>query len=424
MKIIILGIRTAGKTELAKYLAENYHMTFVDAKTVTDSNNYTNADIVVTQDPNETAQLVSTYQLSGEHVIVVYACPDGYRRREGIVRSHTANGMTFIEAVRKFNEDAKVDYPEYEKFENLRRGQFGEDASILWVNMFRGDDMQRAADAILSLMCDPCMLSTERTIFRNMNAPVTLKANEFSTGDWAVICGKFGLNPDTAKTVTMNIGGMKANVKAPPKTMRVDADQTGSNAAGNANNNANNNAANDSTPTPHEDAKAPVNDYRESILLKYRENDGPLRTMSLSLPELSDKLGLNHLTIESVGVSVSKDGRELTAMISGDEAYPSIAVDGEDGSGNALYLSHVELPNEDYPDAITARLYAGYANFESDEPMVIVAHKLYSDKKLQELADDPPAARMNSKCVYVDYTIGAAVPMNSDTALRDHLVDL
>lgn len=38
MKIIILGIKTAGKTELAKYLAENYHMTFVDAKTVTNSN--------------------------------------------------------------------------------------------------------------------------------------------------------------------------------------------------------------------------------------------------------------------------------------------------------------------------------------------------------------------------------------------------
>lgn len=416
MKIIILGIRTAGKTELAKYLAENYHMTFIDAKTVTDSNDYTNADIVVTKDPDEAARLVSTYQLAGEHVIVVYACPDGYRRREGIVRSHTANGMTFIEAVRKFNEGAKTDYPEYEKFENLRRGQFGEDASILWVNMFRGDNMQRAADAILSLMCDPRMLSTERTIFRNMNAPVTLKANEFSIGDWAVICGKFGLNPDTAKTVTMNIGGMEANVKAPPKTMRVDAGQTGSNAA--------NSVHNDTAPASCEDTKTPSNDYQESVLLKYRENDGPLRTMSLSLPELSDKLGLNHLVIESVGVAVSKDGRELTAMISGDEAYPSIAVDGEDGSGNALYLSHVELPNEDYPDAITARLYAGYANFESDEPMVIVAHKLYSDKKLQELADDPPAARMNSKCVYVDYTIGAAVPMNSDTALRDHLVDL
>ena len=420
MKIIILGIKTAGKTELAKYLAENYHMTFVDAKTVTDSNDYTNADIVITQDPNEAAQLVSTYQLSGEHIIIVYACPDGYRRREGIIRSHTANGMTFIEAVRKFNEGAKKDYPEYEKFENLRRGQFGEDASILWVNMFRGDDMQHAADAILSLMCDPRMLSTERTIFRNMNAPVTLKANEFSTGDWAVICDKFGLNPDTAKTVTMNIGGMEANVKAPPKTMRVDADQTGSNAAGNTANSTHN----DTAPASCEDTKTPSNDYQESVLLKYRENDGPLRTMTLSLPELSDKLGLSHLVIESVGVAVSKDGHELTAMISGDEAYPSIAVDGEDGSGNALYLSHVELPNEDYPDAITARLYAGYANFESDEPMVIVAHKLYSDKKLQELADDPPAARMNSKCVYVDYTIGAAVPMNSDTALRDHLVDL
>lgn len=416
MKIIILGIKTAGKTELAKYLAENYHMTFVDAKTVTDSNDYTNADIVITQDPDEAARLVSTYQLAGEHVIVVYACPDGYRRREGIVRSHTANGMTFIEAVRKFNEDAKVDYPEYEKFENLRRGQFGEDASILWVNMFRGDDMQRAADAILSLMCDPRMLSTERTIFRNMNAPVTLKANEFSIGDWAVICGKFGLNPDTTKTVTMNIGGMEANVKAPPKTMRVDADQTGSNAASNTTNNP--------APAPHEDTTAPVNDYQESVLLKYRENNGPLRTMSLSLPELSDKLGLNHLVIKSMGVAVSKDGRELTAMISGGEAYPSIAVDGEDGSGNVLYLSHVELPNEDYPDAITARLYAGYANFESNEPIVIVAHKLYSDEKLQALANDPPAARMNSKCVYVDYTIGAAVPMGSDTNIRDHLVDL
>lgn len=413
MKIIILGIKTAGKTELAKYLAENYHMTFVNTKTVTDSNDYANADIVITRDPNESAQLVSTYQLSGEHVIVVYACPDGYRRREGIVRSHTANGMTFIEAVRKFNEDAKVDYPEYEKFENLRRGQFGEDASILWVNMFRGDDMQRAADAILSLMCDPCMLSTERTIFRNMNAPVTLKANEFSTSDWAVICDKFGLNPDTTKTVVLNIGGMKANVQAPPKTMRINEDQ--------ANNNAANNAADNANQDPD---TAPVNDYQESVLLKYRENNGPLRTMSLSLHELSDKLGLNHLTIESVGVAVSKDGRELTAMISGDEAYPSIAVDGEDGSGNALYLSHVELPNEDYPDAITARLYAGYANFESDEPMVIVAHKLYSDEKLQALANDPPAARMNSKCVYVDYTIGAAVPMGEDTTLRDHLVDL
>lgn len=413
MKIIILGIKTAGKTELAKYLAENYHMTFINTKTVTDSNDYANTDIVVTKDPDEAARLVSTYQLAGEHVIVVYACPDGYRRREGIIRSHTANGMTFIEAVRKFNEDAKTDYPEYEKFENLYRGQFGEDASILWVNMFRGDDMQSAADAILNLMCDPCMLSTERTIVRNMHEPVTLTSKEFAVSDWAVICGKFGLNPDTAKTVVLNIGGMKANVQAPPKTMRTNADQ--------ANNNAANNAADNANQDPD---TAPVNDYQESVLLKYRENNEPLRTMSLSLPELSDKLGLNHLVIESVGVSVSKDGRELTAMISGDEAYPSIAVDGEDGSGNALYLSHVELPNEDYPDAITARLYAGYANFESDEPMVIVAHKLYSDEKLQALANDPPAARMNSKCVYVDYTIGAAVPMGDDTTLRDHLVDL
>lgn len=102
------------------------------------------------------------------------------------------------------------------------------------------------------------------------------------------------------------------------------------------------------------EGRMPVHDFLEAVGVPDRDGDAPV-----------------------VQLVVRKDGVELSATADPrDGYYPVIFVDGEDAGGNKLYVAEAELPNEDEPNRISARLYAGYARFESDEPVAKVSHRL------------------------------------------------
>lgn len=85
------------------------------------------------------------------------------------------------------------------------------------------------------------------------------------------------------------------------------------------------------------------------------------------------------------GITVTKDSRLLKSFTSLNEAeYPSIYTDAEDENKETIWLANAELPNEDYPDSITARLYAGYEALGKDEPIEKVTVKLLTKQELKE----------------------------------------
>lgn len=112
-----------------------------------------------------------------------------------------------------------------------------------------------------------------------------------------------------------------------------------------------------------------------------RSDDGSVTITLDALLKQYSALGLNadYLTVELV-----KNGKTLKVSINDDEDYPSVAIDGSDQHDQEVYLAQAELPNEDYPDAFTARLYAGYAACETDEPIAMVKADILSKEQLQE----------------------------------------
>ena len=104
------------------------------------------------------------------------------------------------------------------------------------------------------------------------------------------------------------------------------------------------------------------------------------------------KLGVHHGGVALVAATTPADETE----------YPGINVDALDENLADIYLANVELPNGDYPGDITARLYNGYAAFESDEPAVLMHTKIRSHEDATRLgiyADEKSELR---KIAYVN----------------------
>ena len=106
-----------------------------------------------------------------------------------------------------------------------------------------------------------------------------------------------------------------------------------------------------------------------------------------TLIPVSELLRLTNLgpNASEIALVVEQAGTKLCAAASvGERECPNIMVDAVDSYGEDLYLANVQLPNEEYPSQITARLYAGYAKFETDQPIALVSTTL---KDWQELAE-------------------------------------
>ncbi len=147
------------------------------------------------------------------------------------------------------------------------------------------------------------------------------------------------------------------------------------------------------------------------------------KSIAVSLPDLLKALGQNK-AVSTIGLSVTQNQQSLVATLSPDESdYPSITIDGVDKQNNPVYLTTVELPNADNPDAMTARLYAGVAEYETDEPIAFVRHKVDDPEFIQNHTRRKAAGEPVTKIVYVDTDAAQYRPWKGSENLPEHTED-
>lgn len=140
-----------------------------------------------------------------------------------------------------------------------------------------------------------------------------------------------------------------------------------------------------------------------------------------SMEQLIQQLGLPD--IQEIGIRIeNQDGVQLDTTASVDDMkYPGIDIDACDASGEQIYLTRAQLPNESFPDTITARLYAGYACYESNSPIATIPTRLLNKKELARRADaNQNAAYSPAKLIHIDYDLARPCPWNDTEHLREH----
>ena len=117
------------------------------------------------------------------------------------------------------------------------------------------------------------------------------------------------------------------------------------------------------------------------------------KTREFSLDEILTALNITEADNSVCALKLTRNNLLLTAMASDDLDYPGITLDAKDANNQPIYLAQAELPNSDYPDAICARLYAGYAGCETDEPIAMVKTALLPPDVVQAKAELAPACK-------------------------------
>lgn len=128
--------------------------------------------------------------------------------------------------------------------------------------------------------------------------------------------------------------------------------------------------------------------------------------MEFTLDEVLDALGIREADNSTLIMTLKRDGRALTALASDDLDYPGINLDGSDEHGQSIYLAQAELPNQDYPKAICVRLYAGYEQAETDEPLAMVRNDLMEPIQVCVKGAAGPTPRT----VYLDEKLAVVEP--------------
>lgn len=136
-----------------------------------------------------------------------------------------------------------------------------------------------------------------------------------------------------------------------------------------------------------------------------------------SMEQLIQQLGIPD--IQEIGIRIeNQDNIELNTTASvHDMKYPGVDIDACDASGEQIYLARAQLPNESFPDTVTARLYAGYACYESNSPIATVPTRLLNKKELARRAD---ANYSPAKLIHIDYDLARPCPWNDTGHLREH----
>lgn len=146
-------------------------------------------------------------------------------------------------------------------------------------------------------------------------------------------------------------------------------------------------------------------------------------TRKIPIEEIFKEYGISFPN--SVCLEMEHEGMKLLAETSVDEAdYPGIDIDAKDKNGKDIYLANVEFPNETFPDAIAARLYAGYADFETDSPIALTKTVLREKDEVDRLDDVTATLNGMRKYVHVDYDAAVARNWKSNDNLEEHVEEL
>ena len=152
------------------------------------------------------------------------------------------------------------------------------------------------------------------------------------------------------------------------------------------------------------------------LTLKLKLKD---KTVEVTMDTLVEALGLDE-TPESVRLCVGNGHETMEACASPlEQDYPGIDVDAFDENDEQIYLMSAELPNGDLPGTIGARLYAGYARAETDEPIARVTTRIRADEELLAREDTTIEAR-EPKNVHGDAKYAAARDWTSMDGLQEY----
>lgn len=155
-----------------------------------------------------------------------------------------------------------------------------------------------------------------------------------------------------------------------------------------------------------------------SIVLRWADRS---RETEVGLEKLLELLGKDPSDppVEAV-LRVAREDCAMTASVEPKEKeYPGIAIDAEDARKQQLYVCRAEMPHEDLPDSIEARLYAGYADYETDAPIAMVKHRL-NDMGYCEAGKDFGG----DKIVYVDTDLALSCELRGEIRkLPEHVRD-
>ena len=151
---------------------------------------------------------------------------------------------------------------------------------------------------------------------------------------------------------------------------------------------------------------------RPEIAINFRSNDGAL--VSVPLDTLIEKLGIG-IPVDEITMTMEQDCNRIELAVEPAETeYPGVFIDAIDRNGKTMCIAYAELPNETFPDQITARLYAGYQEHEYDGPIALVKHRIEDPARIKELEALAESGRGLTKLVYVDTEAAAWRPWRGD----------
>lgn len=126
--------------------------------------------------------------------------------------------------------------------------------------------------------------------------------------------------------------------------------------------------------------------------------DSTRYNIKLSVEDLMKALNLKDKP-DTIELGVENSDAEIIACARPPEnEYAGIDVDAYTKNGQLYYLANFELPNMDYKNDITARLYAGNAEYETDAPIALAKHNIHPENQ-QEKYTSPDSP---TKIVYID----------------------
>lgn len=158
----------------------------------------------------------------------------------------------------------------------------------------------------------------------------------------------------------------------------------------------------------------------QAVSLRIKRND---IEREIPLKDILEKFGIP-LTDTDATVSLETEHEGVRLIVSteaGEKDYPGFNVDAKDRNGRDIYLANMEFPNESFPDSVATRLYAGYADFETDEPIALVRTRLRSVEEIDRLDEATAAMNGMRKYVHVDYDAAAVRNWKSNKDLEEHV---
>lgn len=475
MRVVILGRHGSGKARLSNQLHDQCNMRPIDAENINETTDFRKVDIVNVSTPEDAKNIIQMFHNNGERVVLVYITPKIATMKFHLITGYMNTGADLAAATASYEAHRAKEQRIFEEFDNANQGALNEDALVRWENDFTNDALEQAVSAVMATVNEcsgdtaPHYNTDGKLILDTvdigsdskrgsmtmqlcaLNHSIDLDASEFCPEAWAVICKKLGVDPN--RTLSTSIGADTAMFlidNTSPNTAGSpcirDASRTCESASdepcehrkpnGQACGTDANTTYSKSVETPVGTERTCAADFRRlarnraacGLIMRARHEKGYVYDEVIPISELIERWvkeqDANVIDV-NVSVIVAKDQKALTVQLIDDDDYPGIDIDAADTHGKILYIGHAELPNDDYKDSVTARLYAGYAALETDEPVCMMRHRLLDDetlnRKISEAFHDPNWPAKNQKCVHIDYNVAVGVPWEENP--RERLTD-